>query len=96
MLRAFTSYTLRYTRYSATRQFFSATACTALHLLRRRFCTLVLFIYLGNYYKSDVRQAQDEAATKAVNRVRRQKPYEFKRKAREEQAHFNAQVEESV
>ena len=47
-------------------------------------------------FKSDVRQAQDEAATKAINRVRREKPYEFKRKAHEEQARFNAQVEESV
>ena len=36
---------IRYgTRYSATRQFFSATACTALHLLHRGFCSLVLFI----------------------------------------------------
>ena len=47
-------------------------------------------------FRSDVRQAQDEAATKAVNRVQREKSYEFKRKAHEEQARFNAQIEESV
>ena len=47
-------------------------------------------------FRSDVRQAQDEAATKAVNRVQCEKPYEFKRKAHEEQARFNAQIEESV
>ena len=47
-------------------------------------------------FRSDVRQAQDEAATKAVSRVQREKPYEFKRKAHEEQARFNAQIEESV
>ena len=34
------------TLYSATRQFFST---TALHLLRRRFCTLMLFIDISNY-----------------------------------------------
>ena len=31
----------------ATRQFFSATACTALHLIRRGVCILVLFILLA-------------------------------------------------
>ena len=39
---------------------------------------------------------QDEAATKAVNRVRNDKPYHYKKKAHEEQARFNAQVVESV
>ena len=47
-------------------------------------------------FKADVQQAQDEAATKAVNRVRNDKPYHYKKKAHEEQARFNAQVEESV
>ena len=47
-------------------------------------------------FKADVQQAQDEAATKAVNRVRNDKPYHYKKKALEEQACFNAQVEESV
>ena len=39
---------------------------------------------------------QDEAATKAVNRVWNDKPYHYKKKAHEEQVRFNAQVEESV
>ena len=47
-------------------------------------------------FKADVQQAQDEAATKAVNRVRNDKPYHYKKKAHEEQARFNAQVVESV
>ena len=47
-------------------------------------------------FKADVQQAQDEAATKAVNRVQNDKPYHYKKKAHEEQARFNAQVEESV
>ena len=47
-------------------------------------------------FKADVQQAQDEVATKAVNRVRNDKPYHYKKKAHEEQARFNAQVEESV
>ena len=47
-------------------------------------------------FKADVQQAQDEAATKAVNRVRNDKPYHYKKKAHEEQACFNVQVEESV
>ena len=47
-------------------------------------------------FKADVQQAQDEAATKAVNRVRNDRPYQYKKKAHEEQARSNAQVEESV
>ena len=47
-------------------------------------------------FRVDVQQAQDEAATKAVNRMRHDKPYEFKKKAHEEQARFNTQVQESV
>ena len=46
--------------------------------------------------KADVQQAQDEAATKAINRVRNDKPHHYKKKALVEQACFNAQVEESV
>ena len=34
--------------------------------------------------------------TKEVNRVRRKKPYEFKRRAHNEQARFNPQVKENV
>ena len=47
-------------------------------------------------FKAEIQQAQDEAATKAVNRVRNDKPYHYKKKALEEQSRFNAQVEESV
>ena len=47
-------------------------------------------------FKADVCQAQDEAATKAVHRMRHDKPFEYKKKAHGEQAHFNAQVEETV
>ena len=46
-------------------------------------------------FKADVRQAQDEAATKAVSKMRHDKPYEYKKKSHEEQARF-AQVEETV
>ena len=58
-------------------------------------------------FKADIRQSQDEAATKAVHRMRRQrKPFTGcgttsrsntrRRKAHGEQARFNAQVEETV
>ena len=47
-------------------------------------------------FKADVRQAHDEAATKAVSKMRHDKPYEYKKKSHEEQARFNAQVEETV
>ena len=33
-------------------------------------------------FKTDVQQAQDEAATKAVNRVRNDKPYHYKKEGR--------------
>ena len=41
-------------------------------------------------------RAQEEAATKAANRVQRDKPYEYKKKAHEEQASFNEKVQEAV
>ena len=47
-------------------------------------------------FRSDIREAQEEAATKAVNRVRRDKPYDFKKRAHEEQASFNEKVQEAV
>ena len=43
-------------------------------------------------FKADVRQAQDDAAAKAVTRVQLEKPYAYKKKAHEEQARFNDQV----
>ena len=47
-------------------------------------------------FKADVHRGQDEAATKAVNKMRHDKPYDFKKKAHEEQARFNSQVEETL
>ena len=44
----------------------------------------------------DMKEAQEEAATKAANRVRRDKPYEYKKKAHKEQASFNEKVQEAV
>ena len=40
--------------------------------------------------------AQEEAATKAASRVRLEKPYQYKRKAHEEQTTFNTKVQEAV
>ena len=47
-------------------------------------------------FKSDVQQAQEEAATKAAKCVRHDKPYTYKKKAHEEQAQFNAQVQGTI
>ena len=46
--------------------------------------------------RMEMRQSQDEAAAKAVKRVRRDKAYVYRKKGNEEQAHFNHQVEEVV
>ena len=46
-------------------------------------------------FRTDMKEAQEEAATKAANRVRRDKPYDYK-KTREEQASFNEKVQEAV
>ena len=43
-------------------------------------------------FKADVRQAQEDAAAKAVTRAQLEKPYNYKKKAHEEQARFNDQV----
>ena len=43
-------------------------------------------------FKADVRQAQEDAAAKAVTRAQLEKPYHYKKKAHEEQARFNDQV----
>ena len=47
-------------------------------------------------FKADIRQAQDDAAAKAVNRVRHEKPYTYRKKVHEEQARFNSKVVESI
>ena len=37
-------------------------------------------------FKTEIKGAQEEAASKAASRVRREKPYDYKKKAHEEQA----------
>ena len=46
-------------------------------------------------FRAEVRQGQD-AAAKAVKKVRHKKPYSFKRKGNEEQAGFNEKVEDAI
>jgi gas vesicle protein len=47
-------------------------------------------------FQAEVRQGQEDAAAKALKRVRRDKPYPFKRKGNEEQATFNDKVDEAM
>ena len=47
-------------------------------------------------FKEEVRQDQEDAATKALKRARHKKPYQFCRKGNKEQASFNADVEEAL
>ena len=47
-------------------------------------------------FRTEVRQGQEEAAAKALKRARYEKPYAFKRKGNEEQAEFNAKVDETA
>ena len=47
-------------------------------------------------FRAEVRQGQEEAAIKALKRVRHEKPYEFRRKGNEEQATFNSRVDEAM
>ena len=47
-------------------------------------------------FRTEVRQGQEDAAAKALKRARYEKPYEFKRKGNEEQASFNAKLDETV
>jgi hypothetical protein len=47
-------------------------------------------------FKTEIKGAQEEAASKAASRVRREKPYDYKKKAHEEQATFNGKLEEAV
>jgi len=46
---------------------------------------------LGSFW-----QGQEDAATKAVKKVRHERPYNFKRKGNEEQAGFNEKLEDVV
>ena len=56
---------------------------TAIELLHARFK-----MQLSNF-KAEVRQEQEEAATKALKRARSKKPYSYRRKGNKEQALFN-------
>ena len=47
-------------------------------------------------FRVEIRQGQEEAATKAVKRTRYEKPYTFRKRGNEEQATFNAKVEEAL
>ena len=47
-------------------------------------------------FREEIRQGQEEAATKAVKRARYEKPYVFRKRGNEEQASFNAKVEEAL
>ena len=46
--------------------------------------------------KDEVRHGQEEAAAKAVKLARHEKPYTFQKKGNEEQATFNARVDETL
>ena len=47
-------------------------------------------------FREEIRRGQEEAATKAVKRARCEKPYTFRKRGNEEQATFNAKVEEAL
>ena len=44
----------------------------------------------------EIKRGQEDAAEKALKRVRREKPYVYKQKGNEEQANFNDKVEEVI
>ena len=47
-------------------------------------------------FRDEVKRGQEDAAEKAIKRVRREKPHVYKRKGNEEQASFNERVEETI
>ena len=47
-------------------------------------------------FEEEVRQGQEDAAAKAPKRAKYEKPYAFKKRGNEEQASFNAKVDESL
>ena len=47
-------------------------------------------------FRAEIRLEQEDAAAKALKRARYEKPYEYKRKGNQEQAAFNAKVDEAV
>ncbi len=46
--------------------------------------------------RQELQHGQEEAAAKVLKRVRREKPYAYKRKGNEEQSTFNEQVAEKI
>ena len=47
-------------------------------------------------FKEEIWQEQEEAASRALKRERYDKPYVFKKRNNEEQANFNAKVDEAL
>jgi hypothetical protein len=47
-------------------------------------------------FRTEVRQGQEDAAAKALKRAKYEKPYTYKRKGNEEQATFNAKLDEKI
>ena len=47
-------------------------------------------------FREEMKLGQEEAATKALKRARHEKPFQFKRKGNEEQAAFNARVDQAL
>ena len=47
-------------------------------------------------FRAEIRLGQEDTAAKALKRARYEKPYEYKRKGNQEQAAFNAKVDEAV
>ena len=47
-------------------------------------------------FRAEIRLGQEDVAAKALKRARYEKPYEYKRKSNQDQAAFNAKVDEAV
>ena len=47
-------------------------------------------------FRAEITLGQEDAAAKALKQARYEKPYEYKRKGNQEQAAFNAKVDEAV
>ena len=47
-------------------------------------------------FKDEIHQGQEEAASRALKRARYDKPYTFRKRGNEEQANFNAKVDETL
>ena len=47
-------------------------------------------------FRAEIRLGQEDATAKALKQARYEKPYEYKRKSNQEQAAFNAKMDEAV